>query len=73
MKMKKRLRNPMLKPDAPCPITEKDLLKNFEKYQKLVDNLKSQYPSLFPETLDEAQEPIYVSEPIFFYRVTSVP
>lgn len=52
-------------------ITEKDLLKNFEKYKKFVDDLENQYGT-WPSPAEQAFETSeieYVSVPIFFYQV----
>jgi hypothetical protein len=50
-------------------VTEQDLLRNFEKYKKVVDELEALYPVNIPDVPRETSETTYVSEPLFFYRV----
>lgn len=51
-------------------LTEQDLLKNFEEYQKILAELESLYrvPAL-TEPLRETPEPVYITEPLFRYQV----
>jgi hypothetical protein len=51
-------------------VTEQELLKNFEEYRKILQELEARYkipPATEP--LREAPEPVYISEPVFFYQV----
>lgn len=50
-------------------VTEEDLLKNFEQYQKLVDKLGSLYLDLPAELPGESEVPNYVAEANFSYQV----
>jgi hypothetical protein len=52
-------------------VTEKDLLENFEQYGKTVRELAERYgvPEYNEGLRPEAQQPTYVFEPLFFYRV----
>lgn len=67
--MKKRVRNPKLK----ATVTEEHLLKHFKKYQKVLEQWASEYSVLPPEASNESQEPICISEPVFFYQVHTSP
>ena len=49
-------------------LTEEELLNNFEKYRKIVQELESIYRSVSIEhKLSDSAEPVYVSEAIFSY------
>lgn len=53
------------------PPTEEELLRNFEAYRKLLQELEAQY-QIFPQQPEprrEAVEPSYVVEPIFSYQL----
>ena len=57
---------------TPAPaLTEKDLLRNFEAYQQLLEELEKRYeipgPRYTPPTRETAESP-YVLEPVFFYK-----
>jgi len=51
------------------PITEKELLEDFEKYQKILQDLEALYGVLPTETTGKVDEPNYVSEATFSYQV----
>jgi hypothetical protein len=53
------------------PITEKELLKEFEKYRKILQELEALYGILPAETPGKIEEPNYVSEATFSYQVHS--
>lgn len=53
------------------PVTEKELLKDFERYRKILQELESLYGVLPPETPGKVEEPNYVSEATFSYQVHS--
>ncbi len=51
-------------------LTEQDLLKNFEEYQKILEELESLYKVAAPvEPLREPPEPVFITEPLFRYQV----
>ena len=51
-------------------LTEQDLLKKFEEYQKILAELESLYKVPAPtEPLRETPEPVYITEPLFRYQV----
>lgn len=52
-------------------ITEKDLLRDFEKYRKILQELESLYGIISPETPAKIEEPSYVSEASFSYQIHS--
>lgn len=51
------------------PITEKELLSDFEKYRKILQELESLYGLLPAEATGKTEEPNYVSEAAFSYQV----
>jgi hypothetical protein len=60
------------RPSRPRPaVTEDDLLKDFDAHRKAIGDLGE--PCAMPEFNEgrpaEPQEPTYVLEPLFFYRV----
>ncbi len=60
------------RPSPPSPVvTEDDLLKDFDAYEKAVRKLGEPYalPEFNEGRRAEPQEPTYVFEPLFFYRV----
>ena len=67
--MKKRTREPKLRPNVKTAVTEEDLLKNFQDYQKVIEELASQFSIAPSEAPQEIPQPTYVSEPVFFYQV----
>ncbi|MDE2180415.1 MAG: hypothetical protein KGL31_09830 [candidate division NC10 bacterium] len=51
-------------------LTEQDLLKNFEAYQKILAEFESLYNvPASTELLREIPEPVYIAEPLFRYQV----
>lgn len=51
-------------------VTEQDLLKGFEEYQKILAELESLYKVPAPtEPIRETPEPVYITEPLFRYQV----
>ena len=51
-------------------VTEQDLLKKFEEYQKILAELESLYRVPVPtEPIRETPEPVYITEPLFRYQV----
>ena len=51
-------------------LTEQDLLKKFEEYQKILAELESLYQvPASTEPLPETPEPVYITEPLFRYQV----
>ena len=51
-------------------VTEQDLLKKFEEYQKILAELESLYKVPAPtEPIRETPEPVYITEPLFRYQV----
>jgi len=67
--MKKRTRQSKVKSRIKSLVTEEDLLRNFDEYQKVVEELASQFSILPSEAPQEGPQPTYVSEPVFFYQV----
>lgn len=67
--MKKRTPRPKVKQNIKTLVTEEDLLKNFHDYQKVIEDLASQFSILPSEVPQETPQPTYVSEPVFFYQV----
>lgn len=51
------------------PITEKELLRDFEKYRKIIEELESLYGVPLFEAPAKIEEPYYVSEATFSYQV----
>jgi len=53
------------------PITEKELLKDFENYRKILREIESLYGVLPDEAPGKVDEPNYVTEATFSYQVHS--
>lgn len=58
-----------MEPHENQPITENDLLRDFEKYKKLIQELDSLCRVPPVEAIGEPEEANYVSVPIFSFQI----